>query len=129
MSSNLLHEHKMKDVLCKVRDDVANLKDEVSHLFSHKRKHSLSNRAHHLADYARDGLHAGGAFAASQLRYIRRHPGQSTAGILGGLVLLGAVGFGIYYLCKSGTEKPSRQAGRKNGDDQRKDSELPPYIS
>lgn len=119
----------MKDVLCKVRNDVAHLADEVSHLFSQKRTPSISSRAHHLADYARDGLHAGGAFAASQLRYIRRHPGQSTAGILGGLVLLGAVGFGIYYLCKSGTEKPRHQLGNKQDDDQRKDSELPPYIS
>jgi len=32
---------------------------------------------------------------------MRSHPAQSSAGILGGLLLLGAVGAGIYYLCKS----------------------------
>jgi hypothetical protein len=129
MSSNLLHDHKMKDMLCKVRDDVSHLKDEISHLFSPKARHRLADRAHDLADYARDGLHAGGAFAASQLRYIRRHPGQST-GLLGGLILLGAVGFGIYYVCKSGPEKPRHKPARKQAKKQQhQDADLPPYIS
>ena len=40
---------------------------------------------------------AGGHYAAS---YLRENPGRSSVGILGGLILLGAAGAGIYYLCK-----------------------------
>ena len=119
-----------KEYLDCVSDDISQLRHDVASLFSHTGRHTIPDGARDIADYGRDRIHAGGEFAASQLRYMRAHPGQSSAGLLGGLILLGAVGAGIYYLCKSDCCK------RVSNDDEEPDFErphgdieLPPYIS
>ena len=84
----------LKDLIHRVGEDVSQLKRDVSSLFGHTGRHALPERARELGERARHTFHAGGD-------YIRRHPTQSSLGLVGGLALLGAVGFGIYCLCKS----------------------------
>ncbi len=122
-----MSDNKYLDLVSK---DISKLRQEIAALFSQTKSNSISDRANDLADYGRDRLHAGGEFAASQLRYMRSHPGQSSAGIVGGLLLLGAVGAGIYYLCKSDCcKRISNEEEDPDFDHPRGDIELPPYIS
>ncbi|MFD2257029.1 hypothetical protein ACFSSA_10095 [Luteolibacter algae] len=131
MNHSLSHDHKAKDLLSRIGHDISQLKGDVSSLLHHTGKHTISDSARDLADQARDRLHAGGAYAASQLRYVRQHPGQSSAGLLGGLLLLGAVGAGIYYLCKSDCSVGCRTRKDHSDDDENvsNTNQLPPYIS
>lgn len=121
----LTEDRKMKDLISRVGEDISQLKGDISSLFSHTGRHTLPDSARELGEQAREKLHAGGAFAASQLRYLRQHPGQSSVGILGGLLILGAVGVGIYYLCKS--DCCGKLCGRDDDyydDDEDEDSDL-----
>lgn len=94
---NTTEDHKLKELIGRVGDDVSKLRSDISSLFSHTGRHTLPVSARELRTQARQRLSAGGDLAVS---YLRQHPGRSSVGILGGLVLLGAVGTGIYYLCK-----------------------------
>jgi hypothetical protein len=100
MPLNITEDRKMKDLIGRVGDDVSQLRSDISSLFSHTGRHALPESARELRAQARERLSAGGEYAISQMRYLREHPGRSSVGLLGGLVLLGAVGAGIYYLCK-----------------------------
>jgi len=100
MPLNPTEDRKMKDLIGRVGDDVSQLRSDISSLFSHTGRHTLPDSARELRSQARQRLSAGGEYAISQMRFLREHPGRSSVGILGGLVLLGAVGTGIYYLCK-----------------------------
>lgn len=97
MSLNLTEDRKMKSLLSRVGDDVSQLKNDISSLFSHTGRHTLPESARELRAQARERLSAGGHYAAN---FLRENPGRSSVGILGGLILLGAAGAGIYYLCK-----------------------------
>lgn len=90
----LTEDKKMKDLIGRVSEDVSQLRSDISSLFTHTGRHTLPTGAREIGEQARERLHAGSA-------YLRQHPGQSSVGLLGGLLLLGAVGAGIYYLCKS----------------------------
>ena len=100
MSLNPTEDRKMKDLIGRVGDDVSQLRSDISSLFSHTGRHTLPESARELRAQARQRLSAGSDYAVSQLRYLREHPGRSSVGVLGGILLLGAVGTGIYYLCK-----------------------------
>lgn len=116
-------ESRAKDILNKLSEDVSSLKADISSLFSHQTGTELQKSARNLADIGKDRLD-------SHLKYIRTHPGQSSAGIFGGLVLLGAVGVGIYYLCKSDCcNKDSGYIDHSDIDEEKSRGELPPYIS
>ncbi len=101
MTTPLIQDPKIKDFISRVGEDVSQLKSDVSSLLKHTGRHAIPESARELRNSARERLHAGGEFANSQIRYIREHPKQSSIGLLGGLVLLGAVGAGIYYLMNS----------------------------
>ncbi|MFM2197027.1 MAG: hypothetical protein RLZZ505_459 [Verrucomicrobiota bacterium] len=90
----LAEDRKMKDLISRVGEDVSQLRSDIRSLFTHTGRHALPDSARELREQARERLMAGGT-------YLRQHPGQSSIGILGGLFILGAVGAGIYYLCKS----------------------------
>lgn len=90
----LAEDRKMKDLINRVGEDVSQLRSDIRSLFTHTGRHTLPDSAREIREQARERLHAGGA-------YLRQHPGQSSIGLLGGLLILGAVGAGIYYLCKS----------------------------
>lgn len=97
MSLNLTEDRKMKDLASRVGDDVSKLRSDIASLFSHTGRHTLPESARELRAQARERLNAGSHYAAA---YLREHPGRSSVGVLGGLILLGVAGAGIYYLCK-----------------------------
>lgn len=97
----MIEDRKTKDLLSRVGEDIAQLRNDVSSLFQHTGRHTLPESARDLRDSALDRVHAGSDYAAAQLRHLRSNPTQTGLGIAGGLVLLGVVGAGIYYLCKS----------------------------
>lgn len=90
----MLEDRKMNDIISRVGEDVSQLRSDIRSLFAHTGRHTLPDSARELREQARQRLMAGGT-------YLRQHPGQSSVGLLGGLLILGAVGAGIYYLCKS----------------------------
>lgn len=94
MQNALTEDRKMKDLISRVGEDISQLRGDISSLLTHTGRHTLPDSARELREQARQRLTAGGA-------YLRQHPGQSSVGLLGGLLILGAVGAGIYYLCKS----------------------------
>lgn len=125
MSKLLSNDNTAKKLLGKLSDDVSSMKSELAELISHHARTTLPKSARELADYSREKFH-------SQLQHLRAHPRQSSAGIVGGLVLLGAVGFGIYYLCKSdccGSRCDYRDDADTGEDDRLDSRELPSYIS
>jgi ElaB/YqjD/DUF883 family membrane-anchored ribosome-binding protein len=87
-------DRKIKDLISRVGEDISQLRGDISSLFTHTGRHTLPDSARELREQARQRLMAGGT-------YLRQHPGQSSVGLLGGLLILGAVGAGIYYLCKN----------------------------
>lgn len=97
MPLNPIEDRKTRDLIGRVGDDVSQLRSDISSLFSHTGRHALPESARELRAQASQRLSAGGELAVT---YLRQHPGRSSVGILGGLLLLGAVGTGIYYLCK-----------------------------
>lgn len=101
MPNALTEDRKTKDLINRLGEDVSQLKSDVSSLLIHTGRHTVPDSARELRQHALERLHAGGALAASQLRYLRQHPTQSSVSLLGGLLILGAVGAGIYYLCKN----------------------------
>lgn len=101
MPSTFSEDAKMKDLLSRVGDDLSQLRSDLSSFVHHTSRHTLPTSARDLRESARERLHASGDFAASQLRYLAENPTRSSIGIAGGLILLGVVGTGIYYLCKS----------------------------
>ncbi len=119
-----------KEYISKIGDEISNLRGEVAALFANGKSSTFQNNVSGLADYGRDRLNASGDFAAAQLRYVRDHPGKSSIGIAGGLILLGAVGAGIYYLCKSDCDKTtSREDESLKGENTQGEAKLPSYIS
>ena len=92
--TTLTEDRKMKDLISRVGEDVSQLKSDIRSLFTHTGRHTLPDSARELREQALLRLQAGGA-------YLRQHPTQSSIGLVGDLLLLGAVGAGIYYLCKS----------------------------
>lgn len=124
-------EQTTKSLLDSVSKDVSNLRRDVASLFSHTGRRTIPEGARELADYGKDALHAGGEFAATQFRNFRKlrsHQSETSAGIVGGLILLGAVGVGIYYLCKSDCGNRCVDEEGSNPDTSPETS-LPCYIS
>lgn len=122
-------EQTTRSLLDSVSKDVSHLRRDVASLFSHTGRRTIPDGARELAEYGKDRLHAGSEFAASQLRYLRAHPGQSSVGLVGGLILLGAVGAGIYYLCKGDCGKQCSNEDESDSDYASPETSLPPYIS
>lgn len=113
MSLNPIEDRKMRDLIGRVGDDVSQLRNDISSLLSHTGRHTLPESARELQAQARQRLSAGGELAVT---YLRQHPGRSSVGILGGLLLLGAVGTGIYYLCKGKLPGCCGSSGCDQGD-------------
>lgn len=108
----LTEDRKMNDLISRVGEDVSQLRSDIRSLFAHTGRHALPDSARELREQARQRLMAGGT-------YLRQHPGQSSVGILGGLLILGAVGAGIYYLCKSDCcGKLCNREGEYGGEDE-----------
>lgn len=114
MNTSLFNDRRATGLLNRVREDVSHLRDDIGQLLTHTTKKTLPNGARELADHAKTHLSAGstyaasrlrdgGAYAANRLRDIRSHPPSTrqSAEVLGGLLVVGLIAYGVYALCKN----------------------------
>ncbi|RYD46884.1 MAG: hypothetical protein EOP85_06555, partial [Verrucomicrobiaceae bacterium] len=114
MNTSLFHDRRATGLLNRVREDVSHLRDDIGQLLTHTTRKTLPNGARELADqaktqlaagstYAATRLRDGGAYAANRLRDIRSHPPSTreSASVIGGVVLVGLIAYGVYALCRS----------------------------
>lgn len=99
MQSPLFTDRRANGLLHRVREDVSHLREDIGSLLNHTTRETLPRGARELADQAKHQLAAGGAYAASRLRHLRSQPPRDSAGIIGGLVVAGLIGYGVYMLC------------------------------
>jgi len=101
MSSSPFEDKRASQLLSRVGEDLSSLRNDMKLLVGHTTRHTLPDGARELVRSGRSQLLSGRDYAADRVRYIgrsaREHPtGVSVAGVL----LLGAVAAGIYYLLK-----------------------------
>ena len=95
------HDSKAVKLLSRVGDDIGQLRQDIRSLVSHTAHHTVPNSAQEFAERARGRLSAGSNYAASRFRSIKNTSNcQNSAGIIGGVLLIGILGYGIYALSK-----------------------------
>jgi uncharacterized membrane protein YebE (DUF533 family) len=104
MNSTLFSDRRAAGLLNRVREDVGQLRDDLGTLLSHTTKRTLPKGAKDLSQHAKQGLMAGGAFAASQLRGLRRGHHRQPAGWVGGAVVLSLLAYGAYSLFRNNNQ-------------------------
>lgn len=100
MNTFLCPDRRSTSLLNRVRDDVSNLREDISTLVMDATKRTLPHTAHELADRAKSQLAAGGAYAASRLKELRIHPQRQSVGWIGGALVLGLLAYGAYAMCR-----------------------------
>ena len=105
MSASPFNDPRATKLLSRVREDLSQLRHDISSLVSHTTHRTLPDGARELAENARHQFSAGGAYAASRLRAIRHAPPRDI-GIAGGIVAVGLIALGVYALCKSNCREP-----------------------
>lgn len=101
MSKSLFTDRHAAGLLDRVRADVSHLRDDIGNLLTHAKRETLPNGARELADQAKHQFAAGSAYAASRLRGLRGQPPSHSVGWVGGAVVAGLVGYGIYLLMRN----------------------------
>ncbi len=101
MSHNPFQDRRSSSLLNRVRDDISSLREDISSLLQHTTKTTVPNSARDLADQAKSQLMAGSAFAANRLRSLRNQPTSTSAGWIGGAVVVGLIAYGAYALIKA----------------------------
>lgn len=101
MSHNPFSDHRGSNLLQRVRQDISHLRNDISKLLSHSTHETIPNSARDLAEQAKNQLAAGGAYATSRLRDLRHnHPSASNVGLVGGVLLAGAIAYGVFAICR-----------------------------
>lgn len=101
MSHSKFTDRRTNSLLNRVRDDIANLREDIGSLFHHTTNTTVPNGARELADQARSQIAAGGAYAASRLRQFRGQPTRDAAPWIGGAVVVGLLAVGAYALIRA----------------------------
>jgi len=113
MASFPFRDRKAVNLLSRVGEDLAQLRQDVSSLISHTAHRTVPEGARQLADTARTRLENGGAYAADRLRALRAAPPRETASIASGVLVVGLLAFGVYALCKSKCDRSKSGAWRR----------------
>lgn len=114
MNATLFNDRRAAGLLNRVREDVSHLRDDLGTLLSHATRNTLPNSAKDLTEQAKHGLAAGGAYAVSRLRNMRKDTlAHHSAGWVGGALVLGLLAYGTYTIFR--TEQP--EAGLDIGAD------------
>ena len=100
MNSPLFSDRRANSLLNRVRDDVSHLRNDIGNLLTHTTRETLPNGAREIADQAKHQFAAGSAYAVSRLRGLRSQPPSQSAGWIGGAVVAGLIGYGIYALLR-----------------------------
>ncbi len=113
MKSPISIDSRATGLLDRVREDVSHLRNDIGKLLTHTTRETLPNNARELADQAKQHFAAGSAYAASRLRGFRTPPQRHTGGWIGGAVLAGLIGYGVYMLCRDNGCATRNQANDK----------------
>lgn len=101
MSRSPFNDPRALKLLSRVREDLSQLRHDISSLVSHTTHRTLPEGAKELADSAKHQFSAGSAYAAERLRSLRQTPPtRETLGVVGGILVVGLLAFGAYTLCK-----------------------------
>ncbi|MFC7336580.1 hypothetical protein ACFQY0_05270 [Haloferula chungangensis] len=101
MSKLPFEDKRASQLLSRVGDDLSSLRNDVKMLVNHAKRHTLPDGARELARSGRNQLLSSRDYAADRVRYIGRSAREHPAGVsMAGVLLLGAVAAGIYYLMK-----------------------------
>jgi hypothetical protein len=103
MNASLFHDPRASDLLARVSEDVALLKQDIRQLASHTARHTLPEGARILADSAKSHLATGKTYSAEHLRALRGQIAQPSTAWLGGAVVVGLIAAGVYWFCKEGS--------------------------
>lgn len=91
------------DFLSTIRDEIVELRDEIAKV---ARKKGLLRREPTFAEKAADQWHQSRDFMRDQAQSVARTAREHPAGLsLGSLLILGAVGYGIYSMCNREEER------------------------
>jgi hypothetical protein len=101
MSASPFQDPRANNLLSRVSEDVALLRQDIGHLVSHTARHTLPAGARDLAETARNRLSAGRVYSAAHLRALRDQVNQPATAWIGGAVVVGLIAAGIYWFCKS----------------------------
>jgi hypothetical protein len=99
--SNPFQDPGASKLLSRVREDISLLRGDVAKLLSYTTRYTLPKGAREIAGSARQGLSAGGSYAAQRLRSIGCSPKRQAAGVVAGAAIVGLLAVGVYALCKS----------------------------
>lgn len=101
MSNSSFEDKRASQLLSRVGEDLSSLRTDVKMLVGHAKRHTLPDGARELARSGRSHLLSGRDYAADRARYLGRSAREHPAGVsVAGVLLLGAVAAGIYYLLK-----------------------------
>ncbi|MGB6222460.1 hypothetical protein [Haloferula sp.] len=113
MSKHPFEDKRATQLISRVGEDLASLRNDVKLLVGHATRHTLPDGARELARTGRSQLLSGRDYAAEGVRYLGRSARNHPASVsVGGLLLLGAVAAGAYFLikgsgcCLSSAEEP-----------------------
>lgn len=101
MSNHPFEDKRASQLLSRVGEDLSSLRSDVKMLVGHASRHTLPDGARELARSGRSHLLSGRDFAADRMRYLGQSAREHPAGVsVAGVVLLGAVAAGVYFLLK-----------------------------
>lgn len=106
MNPPLFNDRRTTSLLHRVRKDIHHLREDIGNLLHHTTSRTVPTGARNLADQAKHQLTAGGAYAASRVRKLRRHAPEAdhSPALIGGTVVVGLLAFGVYALCRNGCQ-------------------------
>jgi hypothetical protein len=101
MSNHPFEDKRASQLQSRVGEDLSSLRNDVKMLVGHASRHTLPDGARELARSGRGRLLSGRDYAAGRVRYLGRSAREHPAGVsLAGVLLLGAVAAGVYFLVK-----------------------------
>ena len=107
--SNPFHDPGAAKLLSKVREDISDLRGDVTKLLTYTTRYTLPKGAREIAGSARQGLSASGNYAAQRLRSLGSSPPRQAFGILAGAAIIGLLAAGVYAFAKSDCCRSARR--------------------
>ncbi|WP_035607047.1 hypothetical protein [Haloferula sp. BvORR071] len=99
--SNPFHDPGAAKLLSKVREDISDLRGDVTKLLTYTTRYTLPKGAREIAGSARQGLSASGSYAKARLNALSSSAPRQAFGILSGAAIVGILAVGVIAFAKS----------------------------
>ena len=99
--SNPFHDPGAAKLLSKVREDISDLRGDVTKLLTYTTRYTLPKGAREIAGSARQSLAAGNSYARARLNALSASAPRQAFGILAGAAIVGLLAVGVIALAKS----------------------------